>query len=141
MLSSFKRFVHGLWGVDDAPAATHARKAAFRLMLGQVHVGVLTFSDGQWRFEYSDDFRRDAGLRPLVSFPDKSAVYESDELWPFFAMRVPSLKQPAIQEQIARERIDRADRVALLRRFGGRTIANPYRLVDATVGTMLCGAH
>jgi HipA-like protein len=141
MLSSFKRFVHGLWGVDDAPAATHAQEAAFRLMLGQVHVGVLTFSDGLWRFEYSAEFREHSELRPLVSFPDKDVVYTCDELWPFFAMRVPSLKQPAIQEQIAREHIDRADRVALLRRFGGRTIANPYRLVDATVGSMLCGAH
>lgn len=144
MLSSLKRAWRELLGADDAtaPAVGTAteRKAAFALFLGKVRVGVLTLSDGQWEFEYSDEFRRHDELRPLVSFPDKSAVYRADELWPFFAMRIPSLKQPAIRERIQREHIDERDRVKLLRRFGARTIANPYRLEDATARPALCGA-
>lgn len=144
MLSSLKRAWRELLGADEvaapAVAAAPEREAAFALFLGKVHVGVLSVSDGQWKFFYSDEFRRHEELRPLVSFPDKTAVYTSDELWPFFAMRIPSLKQPAIRERIAREHIDQGDRVKLLRRFGARTIANPYRLEDATARPALCSA-
>ena len=118
----------------------HERQASFRLYLDKVHVGTLSLSQDTWTFEYSDEFRRHEELRPLVSFPDKTTVYKSDKLWPFFEMRIPSLKQPAIREQIEREHIDRRDRVKLLRRFGTRTIANPYRLEDETVHPALCGA-
>jgi len=144
MLTSLRRAWRELLGADDplAPTVDAAteREAAFGLFLGKVHVGVLTLSDGQWKFEYSDEFRRHDELRPLVSFPDKTAVYQADELWPFFAMRIPSLKQPAIRERIEREHIDERDRVKLLRRFGARTIANPYRLEDATARPAVCGA-
>lgn len=144
MLSSLKRAWRELLGADDAAAPAVAtateREAAFALFLGKVHVGVLSLSEGQWMFVYSDEFRRHEELRPLVSFPDKTAVYRADELWPFFAMRIPSLKQPAIRERIQREHIDERDRVKLLRRFGTRTIANPYRLEDATARPALCGA-
>ncbi|MFN9368660.1 MAG: HipA N-terminal domain-containing protein [Planctomycetia bacterium] len=144
MLSSLKRAWRELLGAEDggAPARDPGpeREAAFALFLGKVHVGVLSLSEGQWKFVYSDEFRRHEELRPLVSFPDKTAVYQAEELWPFFAMRIPSLKQPAIRERIEREHIDQRDRVKLLRRFGARTIANPYRLEDATARPALCGA-
>jgi HipA-like protein len=144
MLSSLKRAWRELLGAGDGAAPERdtapERDAAFALLLGKVHVGVLSRSEGQWKFVYSDEFRRHEELRPLVSFPDKTAVYQAEELWPFFAMRIPSLKQPAIRERIEREHIDQRDRVKLLRRFGARTIANPYRLEDATARPALCGA-
>jgi HipA-like protein len=90
----------------------------------------LTVIDGRWRFEYSEEFRRQKHLRPIVGFGDLVKTYESDELWPFFAMRIPGLKQTAVQDIIRKEHIDATNEVQLLRRFGRRTVANPFELVE-----------
>jgi hypothetical protein len=50
---------------------------------------------------------------------------------PFFATRIPSLKRAEVKEVIADESIDERDQIQLLRRFGKRTIANPFVLVEA----------
>lgn len=103
--------------------------AIFKLLLREVEVGTLRASGGKWIFEYSDVFRKRSDLRPLVQFPDKAQIYSSEELWPFFGMRIPSLKQPSIAKIVDAEHIQSDDRVALLRRFGRRTISNPFQLV------------
>jgi len=66
-------------------------------------------------------------------FPDVHKTYETSELWPFFKMRVPSLKQPSIRAIVGRERIDEHNQVELLRRFGRRTITNPFELISADI--------
>lgn len=48
--------------------------------------------------------------------PDKT--YKSEELWPFFRIRIPGLEQPSVQEILERENIDKNDEVELLKRFG-----------------------
>jgi len=48
-------------------------------------------------------------------------------------MRVPSLKQPSIRAIVGRERIDEHNQVELLRRFGRRTISNPFELISADI--------
>ena len=45
-------------------------------------------------------------------------------------MRVPSLKQPLIREIVRVEGLDSRDEVQLLRRFGRKTISNPFELVE-----------
>jgi HipA-like protein len=105
-------------------------RASFHLRLGPLLVGVLSVADGHWTFRYSDEFRRRSDLRPLPIFPELDKVYESEELWQFFRMRVPSLKQPSVREIVKREGLDSHDQIQLLRRFGRRTISNPFELVN-----------
>ena len=85
-------------------------------------VGTLSAADGLWKFEYSDEFRQQDELRPLVEFPDVDKDYESKELWQFFVMRIPSPEQPEVEEILKREHIKEDDAVSLLRRFGEHTI-------------------
>jgi HipA-like protein len=127
MFSMLKRAWRNLTGDIEMK---HRPKAEFLLKHGPLLIGRLTYEDGLWRFCYSEDFRSRQDLRPIVQFPDKAQVYKSEELWPFFGMRIPSLKQPAVERIVAAEHIDTSDRVMLLKRFGRRTISNPYELAE-----------
>jgi len=91
-------------------------------------VGTLSVADSIWKFEYSEAFRKQDELRPLMDFPDVDKVYESKELWQFFVMRIPSPEQPEVEEIIRREHIKENDAVGLLKRFGEYTITNPFIL-------------
>lgn len=104
-------------------------KVTFLLKLGDVEVGKLICQNGIWKFSYSYDFKNNADkYNSLVGFSDVNKTYESDTLWPFFRLRIPGLKQPKIQEILEFENIDKENEVALLKRFGKKTIANPYSL-------------
>ena len=118
----------GLGGTS--PSAKRASKAAFFLKHGELLIGTLTYENGLWKFYYSEDFKKRPDLRPIIQFPNKDRIYESDELWPFFGMRIPSLKQPSVSKIVADEHIEVADHVRLLKRFGRRTVSNPYELAD-----------
>ena len=118
------------FGVD-----THVppgERAEFRLLYKDLVIGILRAADGEWTFAYSDAFREQPELKPLVEFPDLKRRYSAKHLWPSFLMRLPSLKQAEIQDVVKREGIDISDEVQLLRRFGHRTIANPFELVEST---------
>lgn len=106
-------------------------EAEFHLVYKDFLVGILRAAHGEWSFSYSDAFRSQAALTPLVEFPDRERKYTSKHLWPSFVMRLPSLKQAEIQEVVKREGIDATDEVQLLRRFGHRTIASPFELVES----------
>lgn len=102
----------------------------FILTIDDIEVGVLHCERGIWEFKYSDEFKTHSNeYTRIVGFPDLDKVYQSDSLWPFFSIRIPGLKQPAVQEVIKMENIDQDNEVALLKRFGKRTISNPYELV------------
>ena len=68
-------------------------EAAFNVNLGKLIIGTLTFSEGIWTFGYSDDFKLQNTISPLVNFPSKEKKYTTRELWPFFASRIPSSAQ------------------------------------------------
>jgi HipA-like protein len=103
-------------------------KAEFKLFYEELVVGTLSVADEIWKFKYSDEFKKQDELRPLIDFPDVDEVYESKELWQFFVMRIPSPEQPEVEEILRREHINEDDAVSLLKRFGERTIANPFKL-------------
>jgi len=117
-------------GDDDAQ--THlpeSEKATFILSVDNIQVGTLHCEDGIWEFKYTDEFKRHADeYTTIVGFPDIEKIYRSNTLWPFFRIRIPGLKQSFIQEVIQMEHIDKDNEVALLKRFGNKTIANPYEL-------------
>ena len=90
-------------------------RAAFSLRLGALPVGVLAVERGEWTFRYAPEFSARTDMRPLPIFPDVNKVYHSHELWSFFRMRVPSLKQPSIGKIVEKEGIDSNDQVQLLK--------------------------
>jgi len=112
-----------------APPGEHA---TFLLKYADLLVGTLTVENSVWHFKYADEFKQSKDdLRPLVEFPDLNTAYESKELWQFFAMRIPSPEQPEVEEILRSEKIGEHDAIKLLKRFGERTIANPFELTLA----------
>ena len=97
--------------------------ATFNVHLGKLLVGTLLYSAGVWYFSYSTEFKLQSRILPLANFPSKDKEYSTCDLWPFFASRIPSNAQLQIDKDKPKE-----DVVTLLRRFGRRTIANPYEL-------------
>ena len=92
-------------------------------------VGHLSLREGTWHFEYTDVFRRKTDIRPIVNFPHLDKHYESDTLWPFFVIRIPGLKQPAVQREIKEQELDERNEAQLLKHFGKTSIANPFILI------------
>lgn len=110
------------------PTNVHAE---FILKYEDIIVGYLVLDNGIWKFSYSDEFKGQNKLRPIVQFPDENKVYKNEDLWPFFTIRIPGLNQPTIQTILESENIDRSNEVELLKRFGKNTISNPYKLIGA----------
>ncbi len=115
------------WRKAVEPPAPEA-EAVFLLTYGDLLIGTLSAKQGLWHFEYSEEFRTQNDLRPILEMPNVNEVYQSPNLWQFFAMRIPSLEQPEIEEILEREHIEELDSIRLLERFGKRTIANPFEL-------------
>lgn len=115
-------------GFNLAVIAPETAQAKFLLSYQGLLIGTLSVKQGVWKFAYSDEFRRSNKLRPLVEFPDVNRAYENRELWQFFASRIPSSEQQEVKAILQRENIAKDDAVSLLRRFGQRTIANPFQL-------------
>jgi HipA-like protein len=108
------------------------QSAKFILSFDNINIGSLSWKDDVWYFKYADEFKNHSSeYNRIVGFPDLDKTYQSEILWPFFQVRIPGLKQPAIREILLKEKIDKSNEVALLKRFGRKTIANPYELVMA----------
>ena len=103
-------------------------KAHFVLKYKDLPIGYLNHANGKWEFFYSDEFKRQHKIDVLVDFPEKDYKYEDSYLWPFFAHRIPGLGQPKIQEIIKHENLNANNEIDLLRRFGQKTITNPFEL-------------
>ncbi|MES2388734.1 MAG: hypothetical protein V4543_12100 [Bacteroidota bacterium] len=105
----------------------------FLFSWNELVIGVLSINAGKWVFEYSEEYRNRDDLRPVANFVDKNKIYISDTLWPFFFNRIPTPNQPIVQRHFERtgEVFNTADQVEMLRRFGIRTIDNPFVLEAA----------
>ena len=128
---AIKKFVEAArtWLAMRRPVqAPHGLRAKFLLTFNDLLIGTLSVEDGVWKFEYSDEFRQRGSLRPLVEFPDVNGSYESEELWQFFASRIPSTEQAEVEAILKKENISEDDAIGLLRRFGTRTTSNPFKL-------------
>jgi HipA-like protein len=126
MLKFFRSVYSWLQDVEPPPAD---ETFVFRLLLDNLEVGTLRAERGQWIFSYSEDFKKQNQIKPIVDFPSLDREYRSDTLWPFFALRIPSTKQSAVRDFIDKLPTDSVDEGVLLREFGSRSIANPFRLV------------
>jgi len=102
--------------------------AHFTIFYKDLEIGSLELKDGLWHFAYSEEFKEQNQIPALPDFPDVQKVYTKNELWPFFIIRIPSLKQPKVQKIISKEDIDSTSQVELLKRFGEKSISNPFQL-------------
>jgi len=100
----------------------------FTLKIDDLIVGYLELSSGKWFFKYSNEFKDQTKYRRLTGFSDINKEYSSEELWPFFKIRIPGLKQPMIREIIEKEKLDSRNEALLLKRFGNQIMTNPYIL-------------
>ena len=117
---------------EEQAILPHDVSAKFILSVDNISVGSLSCKDGDWFYKYADEFKNHSDeYNRIIGFPDLNKTYQSEILWPFFQVRIPGLKQPAIKEILIKENIDKSNEVALLQRFGRKTIANPYELVMA----------
>jgi HipA-like protein len=131
MIQQFKKwFTKDEADIEPRIVIPYKDAIRFSLHLHKLKVGTLLAKDGEWYFTYNPDFKNHLSeYKTIVGFSDVDKRYHSDELWPFFKIRIPGLRQPAIKEILSKENIDPNDEIALLKRFGERTIANPYQLV------------
>jgi HipA-like protein len=121
-----RKLYNWLAGVEPLPVE---EKLALKVMYGTREIGTLCADKGEWTFSYSDEFRKQSEIKPIIDFPDVKRQYRSRTLWPFFALRIPSPEQPAVREFIQSQPHEKADEGILLKEFGERSIANPFRLV------------
>lgn len=99
-----------------------------------ITVGTLTREGDRYVFRYSPDYVADRTMRPLRAFPSFNREFQSEVLWPFFAVRIPSSKRPEVRRILEDEQLDENDQIELLKRLGRRTVSNPFELrpLDAT---------
>jgi HipA-like protein len=107
----------------------HDRSMTFIVKLDSLEVGTLHSEGGEWTFKYSERYRNQSRFAPIVDFPALDREYRRAELWPFFALRIPSLNQPAVQAYLQRHPGVSLNEGDLLRAFGDRSIANPFRVI------------
>lgn len=133
MLEKLNKQIKNWFNKGDEEVDTRlpkAEKATFVLTVDDIQIGILHCEEGIWEFKYTEEFKqRVSEYTLIVGFPDIDKTYRSKELWPFFRIRIPGLKQASVQEVIKKEHIDQANEVELLKRFGRKTISNPYELV------------
>ena len=91
-------------------------------------MGILKYVNNVWSFTYSEWFKSQNELQPLLEFPDKEKVYQCKDLWPFFTDRIPSFKQPKIKTYIEKHPEQRSNLAKLLEVFGEYSVNNPFRL-------------
>lgn len=103
--------------------------ATFELKIDQIIVGTLHCENGEWQFQYTEEFKNVRNkYNHIAGFSNLDKIYKNETLWPFFQTRIPGLKQPAVKEILKNENINEANELELLKRFGHKTISNPYEL-------------
>lgn len=100
----------------------------FSLKYQNTLIGNLLFENEEWLFEYSEWFKNQNELQPLLEFPIVENKYKTKELWPFFSNRIPSFKQPKIKNYIEKNPTERTNTVKLLELFGEYSVNNPFKL-------------
>lgn len=102
----------------------------FALMYKQLVIGKLLIYQGEYTFQYSDEFRLQSSLSTIADFPRLDKIYKSSSLWPFFLSRIPSINTPSVSDRIKKHHIDYKNKAEMLRFFGRRSINNPFVLEE-----------
>jgi len=105
------------------------KEAQFILSYKGKIIGILEHKGNKWIFKYSDDYKKNQFIAPLIDFPIVNKIYEFEELPPFFAARIPNLNQPFHLKKLSKYKGDKNDLVSLLEIFGQKSINNPFELI------------
>ena len=128
MLDKVLRYLRGVSSGRGTEAIDRSTDAEFVLALGRLPMLILSHNSDGWTMRYTDAFKKQSRIAPLVPFPDVNKVYRSPELWPFFSVRIPSIARPEVERMVREEHLDYDDAAAMLRRFGRKSVADPYEL-------------
>lgn len=131
MIDQINQFKKWLTGGQEDLVTPKDTTIIFKLSYKNLLVGTLKLENSEWSFQYSEAFKNQERIKPLPDFPNLDKVYMSKELYPFFLHRIPSIKQPKVQEEIQANNIDSTNEVDLLRLFGRKSITNPFLLQPA----------
>ncbi len=118
------------WSIDNefVPIGENTENGKFELLFENKVIGTLEYKNNKWIFKYSNEYKKEKFMLPLLNFPDVNKVYEFEELVPFFATRIPKLNQPYHQKKINKYNGDKNNLVSLLKIFGEKSINNPFEL-------------
>ena len=93
----------------------------FSLTYRNLEIGTLSLNAGEWTFQYSEAFKNQNKIKPLLDFPHIHKIYTSEELYPFFTQRIPGAGQNL-------RKLENLNEVDLLKKYGKQTISNPFVL-------------
>jgi len=99
-------------------------RVVFELKYKECLIGHLEYQENEWSFSYSEEFKTQSELAPIISFPDLNKKYEGKELWSFFLSRIPdnvSTSSDSIKKH-------NEDLISQLKEYGRKTITNPFDL-------------
>ena len=108
---------------DETQLHSMNDSGCFNLYRRGMLVGTLKYQDATWRFQYSEEYQKQTQYPAIVNFPSLEATYESEQLWPFFATRLPG------SSELRELKEENSNLLELLRKFGQRVISNPYILM------------
>lgn len=96
-------------------------------------IGRLDFDDKKYEFRYTKGAEKaveDCAFRALESFPDLHKIYESDELFPLFANRVPPRSRPDYKDYLEYLNVpqDADDPMAVLSKSGGQRATDSFEV-------------
>ena len=118
------------WSIDNEfiQIGKNTENGKFELLFENKVIGTLEYKNNKWIFKYSDEYKKEKFMLPLLNFPDVNKIYEFEDLVPFFATRIPNLNQPYHQKKIDKNNGDKNSLVSLLKIFGEKSINNPFEL-------------
>lgn len=118
------------WSIDNEfiPIGENTENGTFQLLFENKVIGTLEYKNNKWIFKYSNEYKKEKFMLPLLNFPDINKIYEFEDLVPFFATRIPNLNQPYHQKKIDKYNGDKNNLVSMLKIFGGKSINNPFEL-------------
>jgi HipA-like protein len=119
------------WQQEDMPELETPLHETNRFMLNykKLPIGTLEINQGIWQFNYSEDFKNQHEIVPLIDFPNTDRIYQSRSLWPFFLSRIPSTNSPAVGDIVKKKKLNADNPAEMLSEFGRRTITNPFELM------------
>ena len=120
MIKRILKFFKSEDGHEDFYTPTDV-ESVFSLTYRSLEIGTLSLKKAEWTFQYSETFKQQERIKPLLDFPNVNKSYTSEELYPFFTQRIPGIGQNV-------RKAENLNEVDLLKKFGKQTISNPFVL-------------
>lgn len=124
MINFFKNITQKKTTSENTDFQMNFGKVMFELKYKDVLIGHLAYQNNQWSFAYSDEFKTQTELAPIVAFPDLHQKYEGKELWSFFMSRIPDNVSTS-SDSVKKHNENLIDQ---LKEYGRKTITNPFDL-------------